>query len=158
MIVFVLHPLSFLSRGPTHSPSRQQMKMQMENRLSRIRARVCHNTIAAQIIFLRDFARHAQAFARRQGGSVVNDFVHGREVLVWNNENVGWRLRIQIGKSRDMIRLENNVSRYFTRDNFAKDTISHVRWKRVRPARHLEHFPLGASAKCGCPNCCCCVW
>jgi hypothetical protein len=44
-------------------------------------------------------------------------------VLARNNQNVRWRLGVDVPKCDDILRLKHNVCRYLARGNLAKQTI-----------------------------------
>ena len=48
-----------------------------------------------------------------------------RNVFPRNNQNVSWRLGVNVAEGQSSIRLMDDVRRYFSRDNFAEQTVDH---------------------------------
>src|SRR4029077_5375716 len=81
-----------LSRRPAHLPSPQQMQMQMEDRLPRIRPYVIDGAKAViQLAFARDFGRNQLAIADDLGVG-LGRLVNPDDMLFGNDKNVSRRL------------------------------------------------------------------
>ena len=100
------------------------MQVQVEDRLSR-RCIAIHRhavTVVGYTIVFRDLLRRQKQFANDRVIAIFK-IVDRRNVLTRNNQHMRRRLRIDVAKSDRIVRLEYDIRRYFSVQNFAKQTV-----------------------------------
>ncbi len=113
------------------------MQVQMENGLSGIATDVIDRAKAMlQIAFTRYFCRHGLAVANKLG-ILFCRLVNADDVLLRNNQNMGWGLRIDVLKGEGLLVFIHLPRRNPAGDDFAEKAISHSRQMLAKPATGL---------------------
>ena len=108
-----------------HLPSTQQMQVQMENGLSRVRPYVVHRAKSVlQLALLGDFCGDQMGISDNlciRLGQVIDT----GNVFLGNNKDVRRRARFDVFKSEDLLIFVNFLRRYGARDDLAEEAVSH---------------------------------
>lgn len=117
--------LNQLSGRPVHLPSAQQMQMQMENCLARVRAHVVNGAkTVLQLAFAGDFCRHQLAIANNFS-IVFHRLINSDNMLLGNDQYMRRRLRFDVFKDESLLIFVNFLGRNFSRDDLAEQAVSH---------------------------------
>ena len=107
-------------------PSTQEMKVQMKNGLSRVRANIGQKTKAAlQTQILGYFCRGRIDFCQ-QRTILWRQIGHRSDMTLRNQQNMVGSLRIEILKGHHIIIFVHNRARYLARHDFTKYAILHT--------------------------------
>jgi hypothetical protein len=98
------------------------MHVQMKDLLMPVRTTVDNEPVA----ILRNALLFSYLFSHDEhvtehGFIVGGHIIDGGNKLVGDNQDMDWGLRTNISKRRDLLILKNNIGRYFSADNFAKN-------------------------------------
>ena len=108
-----------------HLPSTQQMQVQMENSLSRVRANVIHRAKSVlQLAFFGDLCGDqvgiADNFCIRLG-----QVIHTGNVFFGDNQDVRRRAGFDVFKGEDLLIFINFLRRYGSGDDPTEQAVSH---------------------------------
>lgn len=110
-----------------HLPSTQQMQVQMENGLARVRAHVVHRAKSVlQLALAGDLCRHKLAIAH-QFGIGLGRLINSDNMFLGDDQDVRRRLRLDVFKRKSLFVLINFFGRNFPGDDLAEEAVSHIK-------------------------------
>lgn len=108
------------ARRPAQPASANQVHMQMKHALTRFRAHIEHRAIAIfNATFPRKLGRDHMAVAHL-GGIIGRSFLQSTNVPLGDNENMGWRLRVDVLEGKRAIVFVDLLGLRLTFDNSAE--------------------------------------
>ena len=94
------------------------MHMQMRHAFTCVRSAVDHDSIAAGYVqFLCHVARNQQQFAQKCG-VLISRLGETRNCFFWYNQDMHWRLRVDVVKRNRVLIFPNDFRRNLACDNF----------------------------------------
>jgi len=111
----------------SHPPAANQVQVQVENRLSTVRAGVDYRPVAILMdtLFACQLCGNNEHMSH-EGLISRGKLVERMDVLVGNDQDMDRRSRVEIMESRHLFVAIDDAGRGFTVDNFAKDTVRHI--------------------------------
>ena len=140
-----------LSRWPGERPAAKQMQMEVVHRLAAFFAGVHHDAIAIREPLLACDLRRGPHQMAQQCAVIFAGCGHGADVFARNNQNVHWRLGVEVGKSVAQVVLINRCRGDLPFDDLAKNATHGV--ISVHAVRARRWFYCTSSATTSTSSC-----
>src|SRR5215471_16766799 len=127
-------------RRPTHGASTEQVKVQVEDALPRIRANVGDKTVAtlADAQVARNLCRRRENSCQH-GPILRRQVLHRGDVTPWNEQHVTRRLWVDILERDHILVLIDNLTRYHTCCNLAEQAVLNTHTSAFLPQYSSGH-------------------